>query len=56
MMRLNDLNRRYLLIRGAGTAIAWPAAARAQEKAMSVIGYLAFGTPDSAAPLVAALR
>jgi hypothetical protein len=50
------VNRRELLILGAGTAIAWPLTARAQQKAMPVIGYLAFGTPDSAAPLVAALR
>jgi putative tryptophan/tyrosine transport system substrate-binding protein len=37
-------------------AVAAPLASRAQQKAMPVIGFLAFGTPDSAAPLVAACR
>src|SRR5262249_38752729 len=38
-----------------GTVIA-ARAAGAQQKAIPVIGYLAFGTPDTAAPLVAAFR
>jgi ABC-type uncharacterized transport system substrate-binding protein len=46
--------REFTLVLG-GAVIA-PRALRAQQKAMPVIGYLAFGTPDSAAPLVAALR
>jgi putative ABC transport system substrate-binding protein len=39
------LNRRYLLILGAGTAIAWPAAARAKQKAIPVIGFLSVSSP-----------
>jgi putative tryptophan/tyrosine transport system substrate-binding protein len=38
------------------TAIALPFAARAQEKAMPVIGYLGIASPGGYAPFVAALR
>jgi len=47
------LNRRELLILGTGTAIAWPLAARAQQKPIPVIGYLNSGSPG---PLPAAFR
>jgi putative ABC transport system substrate-binding protein len=49
------LNRRDLLILGS-TAIALPLAARAQQKAMPVIGYLVTGSPGPNAPFAAALR
>jgi putative ABC transport system substrate-binding protein len=49
------LNRRDLLIFGS-TAIVWPVAAHAQQKAIPVIGYLHFGSPGPAAPDVAAFR
>jgi putative tryptophan/tyrosine transport system substrate-binding protein len=49
------LNRRELLILGS-TAIAWPRAARAQQKAMPVIGYLASSSPGPSAPNVDAFR
>jgi putative ABC transport system substrate-binding protein len=39
------LNRRDLLILGTGTAIGWPRAVRAQQKAMPVIGYLSSAPP-----------
>jgi putative tryptophan/tyrosine transport system substrate-binding protein len=50
------LNRRDLLILGAGTAIAWPLAARAQQKALPVIGYLNSRSPGESAPTLAAFR
>jgi ABC-type uncharacterized transport system substrate-binding protein len=49
------LNRRDLLIIGS-MSVAWPLAARAQQKAMPVIGFLGSGSPGPFAPYVAAFR
>ncbi len=49
------MNRRELLILG-GTAIVLPRAARAQQKAMPVIGYLNSTSPGPYAPFLAAFR
>ena len=49
------MTRRELLLL-LGGALAKPYAVCAQQKAMPVIGSLAFATPDTAAPLVAAFR
>jgi putative tryptophan/tyrosine transport system substrate-binding protein len=49
------VNRRELLIL-AGTAIAWPPIARAQQKAMLVIGFLSGGSPGPFASFVAAFH
>jgi putative ABC transport system substrate-binding protein len=49
------LNRRDLLILGS-TAIALPLAARAQQMAMPVIGFLSARSPGESAPLMAAFH
>ncbi len=40
----------------AGSTVAWPPAARAQQPAMPVIGFLRNTSPDDSADLVAAMR
>jgi putative tryptophan/tyrosine transport system substrate-binding protein len=48
--------RRRKFIALVGAAVAWPLAARAQQPAMPVIGYLDSGAPETSAQLVAAFR
>ena len=48
--------RRREFIAGLGGAVSWPLAARAQQRAMPVIGYLSGRTADSDASLLVSLR
>src|SRR5438045_2876785 len=50
------MQRREAVAILAGAAVAWPLAARAQQKKMPVIGFLHSGAPGPAADFVAAFR
>jgi putative ABC transport system substrate-binding protein len=51
-----DLRRREFVILLGGTAAAWPLAARAQQAAMPLVGWLNSETPSGYTPMVAAFR
>jgi putative tryptophan/tyrosine transport system substrate-binding protein len=53
---MGDIRRREFITLVSGAAAAWPPAARAQQIAMPVVGYLSQGVPEASAYLLSGFR